>query len=145
MPALGSLNGTVADVNGVAIPGAHVNFASPGFSGGAVTNVNGGYTTIGIPSGTYTATASASGFNSVSTSGIGVTTDVSTLVNFRFATSVGCEVAGTQAPVVTDVQKMINEALGVGSGVNDLNRNGVVNVVDIQLVINFALGFPCII
>lgn len=42
-----------------------------------------------------------------------------------------------------DAQQMINEALGVIAAGNDLNQDGVVNVVDLQIVINAALGFGC--
>ena len=144
LPALGYLTGTVSDVNGVAVSGAHINFVSSSFSGGAFTGANGGYSTFGIPNGTYTVTASAPGFTNVSTSNVGVATDVATLANFRFSTAVACAVAGAQATSVSDVQKMVNEALGVLSGANDLNGDGVVNVVDVQVVINFALGLGCI-
>jgi uncharacterized repeat protein (TIGR01451 family) len=44
---------------------------------------------------------------------------------------------------VVDVQLIINEALGVAPAVNDLNGDGVVNVVDVQIVINAALGLGC--
>jgi alpha-tubulin suppressor-like RCC1 family protein len=43
------------------------------------------------------------------------------------------------APVVVDVQAKINEALGVAAA-NDLNGDGVVNAVDVQIVINAVLG-----
>jgi hypothetical protein len=38
---------------------------------------------------------------------------------------------------------MINEALGVMSATHDLNGDGMVNVVDIQIVINAALSLGC--
>ena len=44
---------------------------------------------------------------------------------------------------VVDVQLEINEALGVTPAVNDLNGDGQVNVVDVQIVINAALGLGC--
>ena len=44
---------------------------------------------------------------------------------------------------MTDVQKAINEALGVAPAVNDLNGDGIVNVVDLQIVINAVLGLGC--
>ena len=44
---------------------------------------------------------------------------------------------------VSDVQLIINEALGVISPANDLNQDGVVNVIDVQVVINAALGLGC--
>jgi hypothetical protein len=68
------------------------------------------------------------------------------------------EMVGTWTPVVTfsrcdvnqdgttnvaDVQKVINEALGVTAAVNDLNGDGNVNVADVQIVINAALGLGC--
>jgi hypothetical protein len=44
---------------------------------------------------------------------------------------------------VADVQLIINEALGVRAATNDLNGDGVVNVADIQIDINAALGLGC--
>jgi hypothetical protein len=44
---------------------------------------------------------------------------------------------------VADVQRMINEAMGVAAPANDLNRDGRVNVADLQIVINAALGLSC--
>jgi hypothetical protein len=42
------------------------------------------------------------------------------------------------------VQKVVNEALGVTSAKNDLNHDGVVNVVDAQIVINAVLNLGCL-
>jgi hypothetical protein len=44
---------------------------------------------------------------------------------------------------VSDVQIIINEALGVTGSTNDLNHDGVVNVSDVQIAINAALGLGC--
>jgi len=41
---------------------------------------------------------------------------------------------------VVDVQMIINEAMGVTPAIHDLNGDGVVNVVDVQMEINAALG-----
>jgi hypothetical protein len=54
-----------------------------------------------------------------------------------------CDVSGNTTATATDVQRMINEALGASAPANDLNSDGVVNAVDIQLVINAALGQGC--
>jgi probable HAF family extracellular repeat protein len=54
-----------------------------------------------------------------------------------------CDVTGSPAPDVADVQRMINEALGKAAAVNDLNGDGVVDVADIQVVINAALKLGC--
>jgi hypothetical protein len=44
---------------------------------------------------------------------------------------------------VSDIQKVINEALGVALAVHDLNGDGVINVVDVQKVITAALTLSC--
>jgi hypothetical protein len=54
-----------------------------------------------------------------------------------------CDVGNSGTVNVTDVQLMIDEALGVVPAVNDLSQDGVVNVVDIQIVIAGALGLGC--
>jgi hypothetical protein len=54
-----------------------------------------------------------------------------------------CDINGDGVVNVVDVQRIINEALGVSTPVHDLNNDGVVNVVDVQIVINAALGLGC--
>lgn len=44
---------------------------------------------------------------------------------------------------VSDVQRIINEALGVSALAHDLNGDGVVNIADVQIEINAALGLGC--
>ena len=55
-----------------------------------------------------------------------------------------CDINYDGVANVVDVQLIINEALGVTPAVNDLNGDGVVNVVDVQIVINAALGLGCV-
>jgi hypothetical protein len=43
-----------------------------------------------------------------------------------------------------DVQQIVNEALGVAPATNDLNGDGVVNIVDVQIVIGAAAGLGCL-
>jgi uncharacterized repeat protein (TIGR01451 family) len=88
LSALGTIAGTVTDLNGVPVPNAHIDFTNGSFTGGAVTGAAGTYATYGLPAGTYTVTASASGYTSVSTGSVSVTVNVSSLVNFRFSTGV---------------------------------------------------------
>jgi hypothetical protein len=54
-----------------------------------------------------------------------------------------CDINGDGNINVVDVQLEINEALGVAPALNDMNGDGVVNVVDVQIVINAALGLGC--
>ena len=54
-----------------------------------------------------------------------------------------CDINGDGNTTVTDVQLIINEALGVAPATHDLNGDGAVTVGDVQLVINAALGLGC--
>jgi uncharacterized repeat protein (TIGR01451 family) len=54
-----------------------------------------------------------------------------------------CALKQDTAAGIADVQKVINEALGVNQAVDDLNQDGVVNLVDVQIVINAALQLGC--
>lgn len=45
--------------------------------------------------------------------------------------------------VAADVQRIINEVLGLNSALHDLNQDGIVSVVDIQTEINAVLGLGC--
>jgi len=89
LTAFGNISGTVTDVNGLGVAGAHIDFTDGSFSGGTETGAGGSYSTFGIPAGTYTVTASASGFPNTSYGGTTVTNGVSTQVNFQFSTGIG--------------------------------------------------------
>jgi uncharacterized repeat protein (TIGR01451 family) len=54
-----------------------------------------------------------------------------------------CALTNDGTASVADVQKIINEALGLNMAVDDLNSDGVVNSVDVQIVINAATGLGC--
>jgi hypothetical protein len=54
-----------------------------------------------------------------------------------------CDVNQQGSTTAADVQALINQALGSAAPANDLNNDGVVNVVDIQLVIDAVLNFGC--
>jgi hypothetical protein len=54
-----------------------------------------------------------------------------------------CDVNDDGNSTVTDVQEMINEALGIGKPAYDLNGDGVVNAVDVQLLVNAVMGMRC--
>ena len=54
-----------------------------------------------------------------------------------------CDVDQDGTVTVTDVQRIINEALGTIAVADDLNQSGTVNVADVQIVINAVLGAGC--
>ena len=57
--------------------------------------------------------------------------------------AVPCNVSGDSSTSVTDVQDEIDQALGMNSPANDLNRDGIVNVTDVQIVIASVLKGTC--
>jgi hypothetical protein len=61
---------------------------------------------------------------------------------FVVAAPSACDIS-QNGPNVVDVQLIINEALGVTPAADDLNVDGLVNVIDVQLVTNAALGLGC--
>ena len=54
-----------------------------------------------------------------------------------------CDINQDAAVNVSDVQVVVNQAVGQATAANDLNRDGAVNVVDVQIVVNAALGMGC--
>lgn len=59
-------------------------------------------------------------------------------------TSTACSITHGQTFTITDVQAIVNQALGIASAANDINVDGVVNALDIQLAVNAVLGQLCI-
>jgi RHS repeat-associated protein len=54
-----------------------------------------------------------------------------------------CTITGDANASVADVQSMINQALGAAKALNDLNHDGAVNVIDVQIVIDAVVGLGC--
>jgi len=107
----------------------------------ATTASDGTYAIDLLPAGSYTITVNAPGFLSMNRSlQIG-----SQLVEASFSMtpqgSISADINGDGVVNAVDVQLVINAALGIPSEHNaDVNGDGVVNAVDVQLVINAALG-----
>ncbi len=64
--------------------------------------------------------------------------------NFTIPVYTRCDVKETGVTTVVDIQQMINEAMGAATPVNDQNGDGAVNVVDLQVVTNSVLGKGCV-
>jgi hypothetical protein len=58
-------------------------------------------------------------------------------------TASACDVNKDGSLNVMDVQTIINQALGTATSANDLNHDGAVNVLDVQVEINAALLLGC--
>jgi hypothetical protein len=80
--------------------------------------------------------------NQVSVSAVGLPASYATDPTVIGAYS-PCDVNQSASTNVADVQQEINEALGLVAALNDLNGDGVVNVVDVEMVIAAVLGLGC--
>jgi hypothetical protein len=140
VPAPGSLAGTVrSKTSGNPLQDARVTIQGLGDIS-VVTDVNGIYTFAAIPEDTYSVRASALGFSG-DTQQVGI--EALSISNFDFTLDPQTtgDVNLDAAVNASDVQLVINSALGIYTGLNcDLNEDAVVNAVDVQGVINAALG-----
>jgi subtilisin family serine protease len=59
MPCMGRIAGRLVDANNNPVSGAQISVTSGTYTGGAVTDANGNYSTIALPAGTYTVSSSS--------------------------------------------------------------------------------------
>src|SRR6516164_6262903 len=80
----GSINGTVTDQTGAAVPGAMVTLkiGDTGFSRTALSAENGKYEALSLPTGTYEISASLPGFRTLVRSGISLAVGQNAVVDF---------------------------------------------------------------
>ncbi len=103
----------------------------------AANNFSGVLTSSNLPAGYY-----CIGLNANSANDPTFTITFSTPVAGQSPAS--CDVQGHRTTTVSDVQQMINEALGLAAPANDLNADGVVNAVDAQITIDAVLNLGCL-
>jgi hypothetical protein len=93
---------------------------------------------------TVTVTVANNAQGSVS-NGVGVTGGASQPSTASDPTPIfsACAVTQGSSTTVADVQQLINEALGLAPPQHDLTTDGAVNVLDVQIVLEAALGAGC--
>jgi hypothetical protein len=97
---------------------------------------------VNVPEGSHTVEISAAGYEG-ETEDTQVPAGNVVEANFRLVPieTEPADVNGDGAVNAIDVQLAINGALGVSTGFDcDVNRDGQVNAIDVQLVINATLG-----
>jgi hypothetical protein len=131
--------------------------SDPGGSGIAVYNIfaaiDGGSYATWLANSTATSAAYTGfaghqySFYSMAVNNVGtIQTNPGTAQSTMIAASAGpgvCDVNNDGIATVSDLQSVMNQALGVASPANDLNQDGVVNVVDVQIVMNAVLRLGC--
>jgi hypothetical protein len=98
----GTVEGSITDQSGAALPGVTVEITSPNLQGTrtAVTSANGNYRFPSLPPGTYTVTATLAGFGKVQKRAV-VTLDATASVDLQMNLSTTAEVTVTgEAPLV---------------------------------------------
>jgi hypothetical protein len=75
---------------------------------------------------------------------ITVAGEIFTVTQTNQATFSACDLQQNGNIGVMDVQLILNEALGLGAPINDLNGDAMVNVVDVQIEANAVLGGGCV-
>lgn len=149
LPALLSVNPNAGlpgqTLGSVSITGRNTSF-SQGFT---VAGFGAGF---GVNSLTVTSPTSATVSLTIASNAAPGARDVSMTTGGEFATLAGgftvsffspCDLSHTGSTSVTDVQQLVNEALGVFSAGHDLNSDGAVTVVEVQMMISAALGLAC--
>lgn len=95
----------------------------------------------GFSSGTANLTCSGAASTDANSRAITPTTCQSGTLTVRGACS--CDVNGDGTINVSDVQLIVNQALGIVSNRCDINADGQTNVLDVQMVVNATLGLGC--
>jgi len=95
----------------------------------------------GFSSGTANLTCSNAASTDATGKAITPTTCQSGTLTVRASCS--CDVNGDGVTNVSDVQLIVNQALGIVSNRCDINGDGQTNVLDVQMVVNATLGLGC--
>jgi len=67
------------------------------------------------------------------------------VINFSIPVASVTYVYDTYYNTTVTAYNSVNQALGVASAANDLNGDGVLNVVDAQIVINAVVNGSCVV
>lgn len=95
---------------------------------------------VGVNVGAITGTVT----NNVTESGGGATATATANDQTTILAYSPCDVSRYGNTNVLDVQQLIGEALGKTSPINNLNLDGAVNVVDVQIVVDASLKLGCL-
>jgi len=137
----GTLAGLVADNNSQGLSGAQVAVSGT-VNLTASTDGSGLYTFDALPGGVYTVRASQAGFNSSEKQVVVPNSGEPAAANFQLFMGAGPTDVNSDGMVnAVDVQLVINGALGLPVAFpTDVDGDATTNAVDVQLVINGALG-----
>jgi outer membrane receptor protein involved in Fe transport len=131
----GKLTGTVTEV-GTGEPLIGVNVSLEGTTVGAITDIDGEYTIIGIRPGTYTLVASYVGFNTVRVEDVRIRIDLTTTVDFEL----GEQVIEGEEVIVTAERPLVQRDLTATTSVVGGEEIRAAPVDNLQDVVNLQAG-----
>jgi hypothetical protein len=134
--ALACISLSVPNVVGQTQAAASAAMTGAGLAVGLVSKV----ANDSIPTGSVIKQSPSAGTSVLAGSSVAV----NLVVSSGPSSTAACDVNSDGSPDISDVQTMINEALGIANAVNDLNNDGKVNSVDVQIVIKAVLNLGCI-
>jgi len=132
----GKISGKITDATGEPVP--FVNVIVEGTNYGAATNVDGLYSIIGIPPGTYSIKASAIGFNSTRTTGIHVSIDLTTKIDIKMAEA---SVELKQEVVVVATRPLVTKDLTSSTSIIGKDDIAALPVTEFQEVLHLKAGY----
>ena len=123
------------------LPGGQIRLLVSGFNQNVIAAGTAAYVSFQLTGGFTSGTSAIAAANCASTDIAG--NSLFTACTGGLIRLASCDINADGTTNVSDVQLIINEALGVVSPTHDLNSDGTVNVSDVQIVINAALGLGC--
>jgi outer membrane receptor protein involved in Fe transport len=133
----GKLAGDVKDSQtGEAMVGANV--VLEGTTMGAATNIDGHYVILNVPPGKYTLIASAVGYNRKSVTGVSVSIDLTTTIDFSLGSTV---LAVGEEVVITATRPLIQKDLTAKTAVVGGDQIAALPVTEVGQILNLQAGF----
>lgn len=133
----GQIRGAVTDAaTGETLPGVNVRFEVDGSTQGAITDINGNYTIIGVRPGTYSLIFSYIGYQTIIVEGVQVRIDLSTVVDAQMQE----DIFETDEVVVTAQREMVQLDLTATTAYVSAAEIRALPVENFQDVVNLQAG-----
>jgi hypothetical protein len=132
----GKISGKIVDATGEAVP--FVNVIVVGTNYGAATNIDGLYSIIGIPPGTYSIKASAIGYNSTTVTNIKVSIDLTSKIDIKLT---GTSVELKEEVVVVATRPLVTKDLTSSTSIIGKDEIAALPVTEFQEVLKLQAGY----
>ena len=132
----GKISGKIIDASGEAVP--FVNVIVVGTNYGAASNIDGLYSIIGIPPGTFSIKASAIGYNSTTVTNVKVSIDLTTKIDIKLSeTSVELQ----QEVIVLATKPLVTKDLTSSTSIIGKDEIASLPVTEFQEVLKLKAGY----